>query len=151
MPVGNLGPTRAACKRTNEKDLSRQLPLRRDPLRLRARSGRGHQQVQLLDLHQDARFWKAIVKADAFRLLQGEDALVDYQFGGNAIHHLFCSRCGVKTFGSGELEELGGKFYAINVACLDDAMDEELAQAPVTYEDGRNDRWDQAPAETRYL
>jgi hypothetical protein len=33
----------------------------------------------------------------------------------------------------------------------DDAMDEELAQAPVTYEDGRNDRWDQAPAETRYL
>ena len=37
------------------------------------------------------------------------------------------------------------------VACLDDAMEEELAQAPVTYENGRNDRWDQAPAETRYL
>ena len=36
-------------------------------------------------------------------------------------------------------------------ACLDDAMDEELAQAPVTHEDGRNDRWDQVPAETRYL
>jgi hypothetical protein len=34
------------------------------------------------------------------------------------------------------MEELGGKFYAINVACLDDAMYEELAQAP---------------AETRYL
>jgi hypothetical protein len=97
------------------------------------------------------RFWKAIVKADAFRLLQGEDALADYQFGGNAIHHLFCSRCGVKPFGSGDMEELGGKFYAINVACLDDAMDEELAQAPVTHEDGRNDRWGQAPAETRYL
>ena len=45
------------------------------------------------------RFWKAIVKADAFRLLQGEDVLVDYQFGANAIHHLFCSRCGVKGFG----------------------------------------------------
>ena len=97
------------------------------------------------------RFWKAIVIAEEFRLTQGEDVLVDYQFGGNAIHHLFCSRCGVKAFGSGEMEALGGKFYAINVACLDDAMDEELAQAPVTYEDGRNDRWDQAPAETRYL
>ncbi len=86
------------------------------------------------------RFWKAIVRAGAFRLLQGEDALVDYRFGGNAIHHLFCSRCGVKAFGSGDMEELGGQFYAINVACLDDALDEELAKAPVTYENGRNDR-----------
>jgi hypothetical protein len=70
---------------------------------------------------------------------------VDYQFGGNAIHHLFCSRCGVKSFGTGDVEELGGKFYAINIARLDDAMDEELAQAPVTYKDGRNDRWYQSP------
>jgi hypothetical protein len=43
------------------------------------------------------RFWKSIVKAEAFRLLQGEDALVDYQFGGNAIHHLFYSRCSVNS------------------------------------------------------
>jgi hypothetical protein len=57
----------------------------------------------------------------------------------------------VKALGIGNMEELGGKFYAINVACLDDAMEEELAQAPVTYEDGRNNRWDQVPAETRYL
>jgi len=72
--------------------------------------------------------------------LQGEDVLADYRFGTNAIHYLFCNRCGVKAFGGGDMEELGGKFYAINVACLDDAMDEELAQAPVIYEDGRNDR-----------
>ncbi len=43
------------------------------------------------------RFWKSIVKGEAFRLLQGEDALVDYQFGGNDIHHLFCSRCSVNS------------------------------------------------------
>jgi hypothetical protein len=97
------------------------------------------------------RCWKAIVKANAFRLLQGEDVLADYQFSRTAIHHLFCSRCGVKAFGSGNMEELGGKFSAVNVACLDEAIDEELAQAPVTYENGRNDRWDQVPAETRYL
>ena len=27
------------------------------------------------------RFWKAIARKDAFRLLQGEDALSDYRFG----------------------------------------------------------------------
>jgi hypothetical protein len=53
------------------------------------------------------RFWKATVKAEGFRLLLGEDALPDYRFGGGAIHHLFCSRCGVKSFGSGDMEELG--------------------------------------------
>ncbi len=83
--------------------------------------------------------------------MQGEDALVDYQFGRNAIHYLFCSRCGVKPFGCGEIEALGGKFYAVNVACLDDATDKEIARAPVIYEDGRNDRRERTPAETRYL
>ena len=106
--------------------------------------------MQLLDLPK-TRFWKAIVKADGFRLLQGEDALSDYRFGGGSIHHLFCSRCGVKSFGSGDVEELGGKFYAVNVACLDDATGEELAQAPITYENGWNDRWDQALTETSHL
>lgn len=97
------------------------------------------------------RFWKTIARADAFRLLRGDDVLTDYQFGSNAIHHYFCSRCGVKPFGSGETEALGGRFYAVNVACLEDATDEELAEAPVLYEDGRNDRWDRVPAETRYV
>jgi hypothetical protein len=86
------------------------------------------------------RFWKAIARAGVFRLLRGEDALTEYRFGSNAIHHYFCSRCGVKPFGSGEMEELGGRFYAVNVACLEDATDEEIAEAPVVYEDGRNDR-----------
>ena len=97
------------------------------------------------------RFWKAIVRADAFHLLRGEEALTDYQFGHNAIHHFFCSRCGVKPLGSGEMEALGGRFYAVEVACLDDATEKDLAEGPVVYEDGRNDRWDLAPAETRYL
>ena len=97
------------------------------------------------------RFWRAIVGADEFRLLRGEDALVDYRFDSHAIRHLFCGRCGVTPFGSAEMEGLGGAFYAVNVACLDDATDEELAGAPVGHEDGRNDRWDRAPAETRYL
>lgn len=97
------------------------------------------------------RFWKVIVKADAFRLIQGEEALTDYRFGSGTIHHLFCSRCGIKPFGRGHLDELGGDFYAVNVACLDDATAGELAEAPVRYEDGRNNNWESRPAETRHL
>ncbi|PTL85137.1 GFA family protein [Vitiosangium sp. GDMCC 1.1324] len=97
------------------------------------------------------RFWKAIVKAGEFRLLSGADALSDYQFGSHSIHHLFCRRCGVKPFGRGYLDALGGVFYAVNVMCLDDAPVEELAQAPVRYEDGRHDHWESPPAETRHL
>ena len=32
----------------------------------------------------------AFVKAPQFKLIQGEDALTDYQFGKKKIHHLFC-------------------------------------------------------------
>ena len=57
----------------------------------------------------------------------------------------------MKSFGSGDVEESGGKLYAVNVACLDDATGEELAQAPITYENGWNDRWDQALTQTSHL
>lgn len=97
------------------------------------------------------RYWKAIVKADEFRLLQGEDALTDYQFSSKTIDHLFCSRCGVKPFGRGHLDILGSDFYAVNVVCLDNATTEELVQAPVRYEDGRSNNWESPPAETRHL
>ena len=98
-----------------------------------------------------ARFWKAIVMAPSFRLLQGKEALSDYQFGSRTIHHLFCRHCGVKPFGNATVQELGGEFYAVNVACLDDVTPEELAAAPVHYEDGRNDHWDRPPAVTSHL
>ena len=97
------------------------------------------------------RFWKAVVKADAFRVLQGKDALSEYAFGSRSIIHFFCTRCGIKVFGKGNLEALGGDFYAVNVACLDDATTDELAQAPVHYEDGLHDRWESPPSETRHL
>jgi hypothetical protein len=97
------------------------------------------------------RFWKAIAKADAFTLLQGKDALADYQFGSRTIHHQFCRSCGIKPFGRGHLEQLGGTFYAVNVACLDDVPDAELAAAKVRFENGRDNRWESAPGETRHL
>jgi len=97
-----------------------------------------------------ARFWKTVVKADAVRIVGGEEELTEYRFGGNNIRHLFCRTCGIKPFGRGHLDELGD-FVAVNLACLDDATDEELAAAPVRYEDGRHNNWNETPAEVRCL
>ena len=37
------------------------------------------------------------------------------------------------------------EMYGINLGCLDDVSDEELARAPITYVDGRNDKWQSTP------
>lgn len=100
------------------------------------------------------RDWKAFVGDEEVRLLQGADALTDYRFDAGSVHRRFCSHCGVETFGGGGADELdadvGGDVYAVDVACLDDATDEELAGAPVDHLDGRNDDWESEPAETRH-
>ncbi|HUM12053.1 MAG TPA: GFA family protein [Myxococcaceae bacterium] len=98
-----------------------------------------------------SRFWKVVIPSAAFRLLGGEEALVQYRFGRGEIVHHFCRRCGVKPFGTGSHPALGGPFHAVSVACLDDLTPGELAALPVRYEDGRHDRWDLSPAETRHL
>ena len=64
---------------------------------------------------------------------------------------MFCRHCGVKPFGRGYVEEIGGAFISVNLACLDDVAPGELAEAPVRYFDGRNNNWMETPAETRHL
>jgi len=97
------------------------------------------------------RNWGVKLKPDAFRLLAGEDALSDYQFGGHVAHHLFCRDCGVRSFGRGYLEQLGGHWVSVQLASLDDLDPTEWADAPVRYADGRHDNWWHPPAETRHL
>ncbi|HKT27348.1 GFA family protein [Dyella sp.] len=98
-----------------------------------------------------ARQWGVIVKPDAFRLISGERELSDYQFGSHSMHHLFCKHCGVRPYGKGNLDVLGGEFYFVNVFCLDDVEPAELIEAPMHFSDGRNNNWQNAPAETRHL
>jgi hypothetical protein len=93
------------------------------------------------------RFWKAFAPKDQFRLLQGEGATTEYQFGSHNVQHFFCATCGVKPYGYVEMQ---GGLYAINLACLD-VGDEELAAAPVAYENGRDNDWGSAPPVTSHL
>jgi hypothetical protein len=97
------------------------------------------------------RNWSVIIKPQALRVLAGEDALGDYQFGGKQGHHLFCRTCGVRPFGRGYVEEIGGDYVSVMIAALDDATPEEIIAAPVHYMDGRHNDWFHEPAEVRHL
>lgn len=101
------------------------------------------------------RFWKAFAKGDAFRLLQGSESLSDYQWispieSSPILHHFFCKHCGVRPFSRGWLADFGGEFHAVYLTCLDNA-EQDVAAAPVQYQDGRNDDYESCPAETRHL
>ena len=61
----------------------------------------------------------AFAPPTSFRLHSGSDALTDYQFNRNVIHHLFCSNCGTAPFARG-VGPNGAEMVAINVRCLDD-------------------------------
>ncbi len=118
----------------DEKDVPWKLPLRRSPIRMRDSTSHGAPAgaTALCAPRQDT--GKPLVKSDTFSLLEVEEALTDYRFGSSTIHHLFCGRCGVKPFGRAFLqvtfggETLSGEYYAVNVACLDDAATGELRE-----------------------
>jgi len=97
------------------------------------------------------RNWGITIKPDAFRLISGADDLSDYQFGSKSAHHLFCRHCGVRSFGRGNIAEIGGEYVSVQLAALDDATPAELTEAPMKYFNGRDNDWWHAPAETRHL
>jgi hypothetical protein len=97
------------------------------------------------------RNWGVIIKPSAFRLLAGVDALSDYTFGTKSAHHLFCKHCGVRPFGRGYIEQIGGDFVSIKLCTLDNVTPAELIAAPVKYSNGRDNSWWTEPAETRHL
>jgi hypothetical protein len=75
----------------------------------------------------------AFAPAQDFKLIAGEGATTDYQFNKRAIHHLFCSTCGIQSFARGSMPD-GAEMIAVNVRCLDDVDVRELTVKAV---DGR--------------
>jgi hypothetical protein len=76
----------------------------------------------------------AFAPAGSFTLLKGEDAMTDYTFNKNVIHHLFCATCGIQSFARGTAPD-GREMAAINVRCLDDV---DIDALPVQKIDGRS-------------
>jgi hypothetical protein len=98
-----------------------------------------------------ARWWGTTIKPEAFRLLEGEKDLSEYRWATGQARHLFCRHCGVRSFGRGDIPEIGGAYVSINVAALDNVTPEELAALPVRYLNGRADDWMHEPAVKSYL
>ena len=80
-------------------------------------------------------FIHLIVPAADFQLLEGSEFLTEYRFNSGTAKHLFCARCGVKSFYVPRSNPDG---FSVNLRCL---------QLPATVQvreeefDGRN--WEQ--------
>jgi hypothetical protein len=103
-----------------------------------------------------ARSWLMLVRASHFRLTAGAESQATYQWTPPGrteptIQFHFCKTCGIRTPGQGNMEAMGGPFYAVQVSLLEDIDPDELAAAPVLYVDGRHDHFDRAPSDVRLL
>ncbi|WP_443748128.1 GFA family protein [Asticcacaulis solisilvae] len=103
-----------------------------------------------------ARSWLVFTPGDRFRLVSGAESQANYAWippgrTESKVEFHFCRVCGIRTPGRGDMATMGGVFYAVQVALLDDLDPDELAAAPIHYLDGRNDHFDRAPADIRLL
>lgn len=64
-----------------------------------------------------AGFLHLIVPAERFRLVSGADVLTTYQFNTGTAKHLFCARCGIKSFYVPRSHPDG---FSVNARCLDE-------------------------------
>lgn len=84
-----------------------------------------------------------IVPANRFRLLRGDDRLTAYTFNTGVARHLFCRRCGIKSFYVPRSNPDG---YSVNARCLDRSTIVHLAIEPF---DGQN--WERSAAALAHL
>ena len=88
-------------------------------------------------------FLRLIVPGADFHLLSGDDALTTYTFNTGVAKHLFCRRCGVKSFYVPRSNPDG---FSVNLRCLDPGTVRH-----VTIEDFDGQHWEQHGAELAHL
>ncbi len=81
-------------------------------------------------------FLHLIVEPSQFRLLQGEDALVDYRFNTGTACHTFCGSCGIHAFYTPRSHP---DKVDVNVRCIEGI---DLSKLTVVPFDGQN--WEAA-------
>jgi hypothetical protein len=88
-------------------------------------------------------YWHLIVPASRFRLLTDPGSIQEYAFNTGVARHLFCRRCGVKSFYVPRSNPDG---YSVNARCLDRATIEAVTVEPF---DGQN--WERSADALRHL
>lgn len=73
-----------------------------------------------------------IVPAEQFHLLSGEDKLVEYRFNTGVARHLFCGKCGIKSF---YVPRSHPDSFSVNFNCVDAP---EQLEVTIRSFDGRN-------------
>lgn len=81
-------------------------------------------------------FLHIVVPHAQFELITGRDELSSYRFGTGAAEHLFCGRCGTKSFYQPRSHP---EAWSVNANCLDEPVELTIEQF-----DGRN--WEYAKA-----
>jgi hypothetical protein len=81
-------------------------------------------------------FLHLIIGHEDFELLAGREDLESYRFGSGTANHLFCSRCGIKSFYQPRSHP---DAWSVNFRALDPGHGIESRIVPF---DGRN--WEQA-------
>jgi hypothetical protein len=76
-------------------------------------------------------FLHLIVPANRFRLLAGAESLSEYRFNTGSARHLFCRRCGIKSFYVPRSNPDG---FSVNLRCLESGT---LGRVRVEPFDGR--------------
>jgi hypothetical protein len=88
-------------------------------------------------------FIHVIVPRSRFKLVSGEDDLASYRFNTGTAEHLFCRRCGVKSFYRPRSNPDG---WSVNARCLDDP---DAVRLDLSAFDGRD--WERHGAQLAHL
>lgn len=84
---------------------------------------------------QKSGYLHLIVSADKFNLLSGADNLLEYRFHTGVARHLFCDKCGIKSF---YVPRSHPESFSVNLNCVE--LPDEV-QVSIHSFDGRH--WSQ--------